>query len=141
MSEYIEFAQTNPLLVFGFIAVLGIIIWTEIGRLNQNFKQLNANQAVQLINDDNTICIDVREDKEITTGGIKGAIHIPSGQISSRMSELDKYKNNPILVYCRSGSRSASICKQLDKAGFENLANLSGGIIAWETAKLPIVSI
>lgn len=140
MSEYIAFAQTNPLLVFGFIAVLGIIIWTEIGRLNQNFKQLNANQAVQLINDDDTLCIDVREDKEIETGGIKGAIHIPSTQFGSRMSELNKYKSKPLLVYCRSGSRSAHVCKQLDKAGFENLSNLSGGIIAWETAKLPIVA-
>jgi len=141
MSEYIEFAQTNPLLVFGFIAVLGIIIWTEIGRLNQNFAQLNANQAVQLINSDKTICIDVREEKEIASGGIQGAIHIPSGQITNRINELDKYKTSPILVYCRSGSRSSHVCKQLDKAGFENLSNLAGGIIAWETAKLPIVSI
>ena len=138
MAEYIEFARSHPLLVFGFLGVLGFIIWSELGRLNRKYKQLGVNEAVRLLNNDNVVCIDVREDKELESGVIKGATHIPVSQLSSRMGELQKHKQNPLLIYCRSGSRSAHACNILTKQGFEDVSNLAGGIIAWEAANLPL---
>ncbi len=138
MTEYIEFARSNPFLVFGFIGVLGFIIWTEIGRLNRKYQQLGVNEAVRLLNNDNVLCLDVREDKEVDNGIIKGATHIPVSELPSRLNGLEKHKNNPVLIYCRSGSRSAHACTVLAKQGFEDVANLSGGIIAWEAANLPL---
>jgi rhodanese-related sulfurtransferase len=90
-----------------------------------------------LINDD-ALVLDVREDKEWAEGHIPNAKHIPLGQLSKRISELDKYKDKPIVVSCRSGHRSATACRTLKKDGFEQTHNLMGGIIAWENANLPV---
>ncbi|MGD2084341.1 MAG: rhodanese-like domain-containing protein, partial [Chromatiales bacterium] len=51
---------------------------------------------------------------------------------------LKKFKNRPIVVSCRSGAQSATACRQLRKEGFERVYNLHGGILAWESANLPV---
>jgi len=138
MQEYIDFVQRHPLLIIGFFAVLGFILKTEISRLTVKYKQLGVNAAVLLLNKDNTVVIDVREDKEIQAGMIKGAMHITLSQLPGRISELGKHKQSPVLVYCKSGSRSGHACQLLSKAGFEDVSNLTGGIMAWQTANLPL---
>ncbi|WGZ94674.1 MAG: rhodanese-like domain-containing protein [Candidatus Thiothrix putei] len=138
MEEYIVFARSHPLLIMGLIAILGMIIWSEISRFTRKYKQVNTTQAVQILNQDGSVVIDVREDNEVNSGKIKGAKHIPLGQLKKRMVELEQAKSKPVLVYCRSGSRSAHACSVMTKAGFENVSNLAGGIMAWESANLPV---
>ena len=138
MQEYIDFARNNALIVIGFFVVLGFIIKTEISNATRKYKQIGTNAAVSLMNKDETLVIDVREDKEIQGGKIQGARHITLGDLSSKVGELQKHKQSPVLVYCRSGSRSGYACQTLTKAGFEDVSNLAGGILAWESANLPI---
>jgi rhodanese-related sulfurtransferase len=69
---------------------------------------------------------------------INGARHITLGQLPSKLTELDKFKQQPVLVYCRSGSRSGHACQMLTKAGFDDVYNLAGGVMAWESANLPL---
>jgi rhodanese-related sulfurtransferase len=138
MDEYREFVQAHPILVFGFLGILGLIVWTELGRFTRKYVQLGVNEAVRLLNQDNTICLDVREDKELGDGFINNAKHIPLGELQTRITELNNAKQKPILVYCRSGSRSGQACNMLTKEGFENVSNLAGGIMAWEAANLPL---
>jgi len=138
MQEYLDFARTNPLLFLGFFAVLGLIIWTEYGRLSRKYTMLPVSNAVRLMNDDKTIVVDVRDESEIADGVIQGAKHIPLANLETRMSELEKFKSSPIVVYCKTGNRSGGACKTLTAAGFENVNNLEGGIMAWETASLPL---
>jgi rhodanese-related sulfurtransferase len=138
MQEYIDFIGSNPLLFIGFTVVLFLILKTEISRFTRKYAQIGVNAAVMLLNKDNAVVIDVREDKEIKDGIIQGAQHITLGQLPSRMAELEKSKKDPVLVYCRSGSRSGHACNLLTKAGFEDVSNLTGGIMAWESANLPL---
>ena len=138
MQEYLDFASNNPLLFLGFFAVLGIIIWTELGRMGRKHAMLPVNKAVRLMNDDNTVIVDVRDDSEISDGIIMGAKHIPLANLTTRIGELEKHKSAPIIVYCKTGNRSGGACKTLTTAGFENVNNLEGGIMAWETASLPL---
>lgn len=138
MNEYMAFAQNHPVLVMGFIAVLGLIIWTEYSRLTRKYKVLDVNQAVLLMNKDETVVLDVREPKELRDGKIKNSRHITLGDLPKRLSDLESHKANPILVYCRSGNRSGHACNTLTKAGFTDVNNLSGGIMAWESANLPV---
>lgn len=138
MEEYLVFARNHPYLMIGLVAVIGLIVWTEFSRLTRKYKQVNASAAVQILNQDSALALDVREDNEVQGGRIRGAKHIPLGQLKNRIAELEKAKNNPVLVYCRSGNRSAHACNLLTKAGFENVSNLSGGILAWESANLPV---
>ena len=138
MQEYIDFIGSNPLLFIGLAVVLFLILKTEISRFTRKYAQIGVNAAVMLLNKDSAVVIDVREDKEMKDGIIQGAQHITLGQLPGRMAELEKSKKDPVLVYCRSGSRSGHACNLLTKAGFEDVSNLTGGIMAWESANLPL---
>lgn len=137
MQEYIDFVGKNPLLFIALIAVIAFIVKIELSRVTRKFKQVNVNEAVLLMNKDDTVIVDVREDKEIKGGIIKGARHVTLGQLNERMGQLGNNKQVPVLVYCRSGTRSGAACQMITKAGFENVSSLTGGITAWEEANLP----
>ncbi len=137
MAEIMEFVQRHPLLVGAFFAILVMIVWTEVQRLTRNFKDLTPQEAVQLINHEAPLVLDVREHNELSSGVIKGAKHVPMSAIRTRISELDPGKHDSVLVYCRSGSRSLAACRSLKNHGFEHVYNLKGGIIAWEGENLP----
>lgn len=123
----------------GFVGVLGLIIWTEFNRMTRKHQQADVTQAVRLMNNDDSVVLDVREDNEVRDGKIQGAKHIPLGQLDKRIAELEKSKDKPILVYCRSGNRSSHACATLTKNGFANVTNLAGGFMAWQSANLPVV--
>ncbi|NJN16573.1 MAG: rhodanese-like domain-containing protein [Oscillochloris sp.] len=83
------------------------------------------------------VVLDVRTPEEFTGDGhVAGATLIPLPELGQRMAELDK--DAPTACFCRSGNRSRSACDQLAQAGFSNLVNVDGGIIAWGTAGYPI---
>ena len=131
------FVQENILLVIT-AAVSGLmLLWSFFGSRVTGINQVNTLEATRLINDE-ALVLDVREDSEWAVGHIPDARHIPLGKLTTRMGELEKFKTRPIVVNCRSGHRSNRACALLKKAGFENVHNLSGGIIAWEQASLPI---
>ena len=115
----------------------GMLAWSFVGSKLSGIEQADTLKATRLFNDD-ALILDVREDKEYAAGHIPKAKHIPLGSLSNRIKELDKHKNKPILVTCRSGQRSARACGMLKKAGFETVFNQAGGIIAWERANLPV---
>jgi rhodanese-related sulfurtransferase len=74
--------------------------------------------------------LDVREDWEIEKAPVPtDVVHIPMGEISDRISELDP--NKETVVICRSGGRSAQVAQYLERQGFGKVFNLSGGILAW----------
>jgi rhodanese-related sulfurtransferase len=132
-----QFIQDNWMLA-ALAGVSGAMLtWSFIGGRLSGVEQADTLKATRLYNDD-ALVLDVREDKEYAAGHIPKAKHIPLAQLSGRISELDKFKNKPVLVTCRSGQRSARACGMLKKAGFETVYNQAGGILAWERANLPV---
>ena len=104
---------------------------------NELVKRLSYDESVDLINNTQTVIIDVREESEVyNLGIIKNAIHIPRGLIEFKL--LPNSPNNPvlinddtnILVYCAGGYRSALAAKSLLDLGFKNVYNL-GGFQEW----------
>jgi len=82
---------------------------------------------------DDVLILDVREPNEVFVAPFPGAMHIPMGEIPSRVSELDPERET--VVVCHHGVRSAQVAIYLARLGFEHVLNLSGGIDAWsETA-------
>ncbi len=76
--------------------------------------------------------VDVREPHENAEFNIGGGL-IPLGKIQSmQVDELDEFKNEELIVYCRSGNRSGQACQILDMLGFKNTKNLVGGMLAWQ---------
>jgi len=139
MDQLIEFTNNNAMLVFSFLGLLGFLIFSEYRVFTQKFSVVSPSGAIQIMNQDNSLLIDVREDNELKDAAIADHKHIPLGKVSGRLGELEKFKDKDIVVYCRSGHRSASACRTLTKHGFEKIHNLKGGIIAWQDAQLPVV--
>jgi len=133
-----QFLQTNWMLIAIAVVSGAMLTWSFIGSKLSGIDEADTLKATRLYNDD-ALVLDVREDKEYAAGHIPKARHIPLGQLSNRIKELDKFKSKPILVTCRSGHRSARACGMLKKAGFETVYNQAGGIIAWERANLPVI--
>jgi len=131
-----EFVQHNIWLILLW-AMSGFMVFSGglMGKLS-GVKQVSPQEAVMLFNND-ALMLDVRENSEYTDGHIPKSRHIPLGQLGKRMSELEKYKDKPIVAICRSGSRSGHACSMLRKAGFPNVSNLAGGITAWNQAGFP----
>ena len=134
----IEFAGNHLMLFGAFVVVSALIIKMELESRFSGIKQLNPSEAVRLMNNDEVVVLDVREANEFSTGHINKASHIPMSALKKRINELEKYKNRHVLAYCRSGSRSNYACKVLKKEGFENVYNLSGGVMNWSSANLPL---
>jgi len=138
LAQILEFSTNHPILSLSFLSLTGLIIFLEIRNFTQKFSSVGPAAAISIINNEDTVLLDVREQNEIGQGMLNDAIHIPLSALNSRLSELDKYKNNAILVYCRSGNRSGSVCRTLTGRGFETVYNLVGGIMAWQEAHLPV---
>ncbi len=103
---------------------------------SQSVEGISPVVAEQLFNKQQAIILDVREDIEWKEQHIPGAIHIPLGQLSERLTELKQYKDSPVIAQCRSGRRSAQASDVLKSAGFSKVYNLEGGLNAWDKAGL-----
>ncbi|MBV1862541.1 MAG: rhodanese-like domain-containing protein [Nannocystaceae bacterium] len=89
---------------------------------------VESKQAHGLV-EDGAALIDVRSTQEFASGHIEGARNIPVGEIGTRLAEVGD-KDKPVVVYCRSGMRSAQAKSTLESAGFTQVHNL-GGMSRW----------
>jgi rhodanese-related sulfurtransferase/glyoxylase-like metal-dependent hydrolase (beta-lactamase superfamily II) len=81
--------------------------------------------------------IDVRRPDEWSHGHIAGALHKPLNHVEEMLADLDGAR--PIVVHCKGGARSAIACSLIQRAGFENVANLIGGLDAWQSFGYPVI--
>jgi rhodanese-related sulfurtransferase len=138
MSQLFEFFGNHPVLTMALVAVLAMLVGSEIQRRIRSVKDIGPMEAVRLMNQQDAVFIDIRTESEFKEGHILDALHILPGDIERRAAELNKYKDRPLVAYCRSGHRSASVGGKLKKLGFETVHNLGGGIMAWQAANLPV---
>ena len=82
------------------------------------------------------VVLDVREDNERAEVRVAGTAHVPFSQFAARLDEVPR--DVPVLVMCAAGSRSAAVTNHLLQNGWTDVANVAGGIAAWERAGLPV---
>jgi rhodanese-related sulfurtransferase len=138
MSQFIEFATNHWDLFLALAIILFMMFSGGLGGRLRGYKEIGPAESVQILNHEDAVLLDVREDSEYKDGHVLDSLHIPLGKLSERMGELEKFREKPIIVGCRSGHRSASACGKLRKSGFENVYNLKGGMMAWQNAGLPV---
>lgn len=135
-----EFVVNHWDLFLALVLLIAMIFGGNINSRLRGFTNVEPANAVKLINHDDALILDVRENNEVSNGMIMGALHIPLGGLKNRLSELEEHKDKPVIVGCRSGHRSGMACGQLKKAGFETVYNLKGGIMAWQNAGMPLAT-
>ena len=134
--EFIQFLQGELLLTGTLFALIILLIVNLYSEKYRKYQVVDTNGAVSLMDDDELIILDVREEKERKAGFLSNDINIPMGQVKAKMGSIDKSKN--ILVYCKSGTRSDRIADILTKNDFQKVSSLKGGFNAWLKADLPI---
>ena len=134
--EFIQFLQGELLLTGTLFALIILLIVNIYSEKYRKYQVVDTNGAVSLMDDDELIILDVREEKERNAGFLSNDLNIPMGQVKAKMDSLDKSKN--ILVYCKSGTRSDRIADILSKNDFQKVSSLKGGFNAWLKAELPI---
>ena len=138
LTQISEFAVNHLYLVAAFVVLLALVVFNELKIATQRFASLSPAAAVQLMNKEDVVLLDVREPSETAGGKIAKAIQIPVGAVKTRIGELEKHKDKTVLVYCKTGARSGAACKELGKQGFDKVFSLSGGLMAWQEAHLPL---
>lgn len=128
-----NFIYDNIFLVCVALFSAGTLLWPLI-RPGAKISHLDA---TKLINKGKVTIIDVRDQSEFRSGHLRNAIHVPLTELPNRLPKLDKFKEQPVIVVCQSGSRGIGAVNQLKKAGFKEVYNLEGGIEAWQQKGMP----
>ena len=133
-----EFLLNNWPLVLLFFASGTMLVAPDLLGFAGGTGELGTLDATRLMNQGTTLVLDVRDAQDFASGHLPRARHIPLADLSNRLSEIEKYKEKPVLVTCMKGNRSASAAKLLRRAGFKSVFHLKGGLAAWQQASLPL---
>ena len=137
LHQLSEFAANHLLLVSACIAILAMLALTELRHRFGKIRDIAPGEATRLINHENAVLVDMRNDKDYRDGHIVNAIQVPADK-NEAASKLEKYRDRPLIVCCRSGNQSLRLCAELSKQGFPSVYNLKGGLHAWQQAGLPL---
>jgi len=132
----VKFIIDNWYLVFVALASGGMLLWPVLRSASGG--ALTPANAVQLINREKAVVIDVCEAEEFAAGHVGGAKNIPLGQLEERLPSVVKNKAVPVVLVCASGARSTRAAAIARKLGYEKAESLAGGLKAWRDASLPV---
>jgi rhodanese-related sulfurtransferase len=136
MAQFVEFIGNNALLAGTFLVFLALFIRNE---MNRGGKGVSAQQLVDMVNRQDAVVVDLRDKKEFDQGHLVGAVNVPYSSLDSRVDELVKYKDRPVVLICRMGQHAGAAGTTLRKQGFANVSRLTGGYMEWRNQNLPVV--
>ncbi|RMX06688.1 rhodanese-like domain-containing protein [Corticibacter populi] len=124
-----------------FLIAIGSGAMLFVPALNKGgFAGVTPAQAVQKINRDKAVVVDVRGTDEFAAGHIKGAKSVPVDQVEQQLPSAVKNKATALLLVCASGTRAKRAVAVAKKLGYENAQTVVGGMKAWKEAGLPVVA-
>lgn len=118
--------------------VSGAMLMWPLVRRGGGGPSVNTLEATQMINRQDALVLDVREQAEFAQAHILNSRALPLSQLEARVGDIEKFKDKPVIVYCATGNRSSTAAATLRKRGFSKVFNLSGGFVAWQQAGLPV---
>ena len=130
--------MNNIALVALFVASGMMLFWPEIQRLAGGSNEIGTLEATRLMNQGQTLVLDVRDGAEFAGGHLPRARHIPLKELSKRVDEIGKFKDKTVIVTCKGGGRAGAAARLLKQAGFTSVYQLRGGLAAWQQASLPV---
>ncbi|RXJ73492.1 rhodanese-like domain-containing protein [Veronia nyctiphanis] len=140
MQPFIEFLSNNMIMSTVWVGLFVALIALTIKQKTAAYNVLSPNQATALINHEDGTFLDIRSRDDYKNGHITGSLHIlPSEIKANNFGELEKFKQNPIVLVCKSGQTTPEYANLLVKAGFEKVSILKDGLISWNEANLPLV--
>lgn len=139
MNTYIEFAGNNTLLVSALFFSFFLLVFTELRRKAAGVTNVEAAEAVKLINADAAI-IDVRSAEAFAQGHIARAKNIPFDELQANAEKIEALNARSVIAVCNAGITSSKAVDVLRKHGIESVYGLKGGMTAWSQAGMPVVT-
>lgn len=100
---------------------------------------ISPTEAVQCMNREKGLVIDVCSAEEFAASHINGAVNVPLDQLEAKLPAVAKNKSTPLILVCAAGARSKRAQAMAQKLGYEKVHSLQGGLAAWKEANLPVV--
>lgn len=139
LDELLAFAGRHMLLALAFAGLTLAIAYHEVARLFRGYKALRPAALTALVNRENALVVDLSPLVDFEKGHIPGSRNVQPSQFDPENPTLAKARALPVVVVCRTGQASADAARRLQRAGFEHVYWLDGGIAAWQQADLPLV--
>ena len=136
MDQFFEFLL-NHWILSGLW--LGIAVTLILYMKAKAGSALSPQQATMLVNRQDGVILDIRDKKAFEAGHIVEALNIPLSKLGERSSELEKFKEKPLVVVCQMGQQSGEAVKLLEGKGFTGVSRMSGGMTEWASQGLPTV--
>jgi rhodanese-related sulfurtransferase len=133
-----DFVINNWALFLALVVILAMLVSGPLMQLVHGIKSIGPMQAVQLVNREGGIFLDVCQPEEFKAGHIPNSRNVPLSALHEQVKQLDKFKDKPVILSCRSGNRSVKGAVILRKHGFQTVYSLSGGLIGWQRDNLPV---
>jgi rhodanese-related sulfurtransferase len=130
----VSFLINNWMLILIALTSGAALLWPVLSQ----GKGLNPAEAVQLMNRDKAVVIDVCEPGEYAAAHITGARNVPLAQLEAQLPNMVKNKATPVILVCQAGARSGRALTVARKLGYENAQSLAGGLKAWQAASMPV---
>ena len=131
-----KFIIDNWMLVSLALITGGMLLWPVLQGATSS--GLSPADAVQLMNREKAVVVDVCEPAEFAAGHVVGSKNIPLAQFETKLASTVKNKSLPLILVCQSGMRSGKAAAIAQKLGYEQAQSLAGGLSAWKSANLPV---
>jgi rhodanese-related sulfurtransferase len=139
MDQFIEFTSNNMMLVVLLTISFFVLIFSELRRKASGMVAIEPSEAVAMINN-NGVVVDLRSAEAFARGHIVNAKNVPYDELDAQQGKLEQYKSKPVIAVCDAGMTSTKAVASLRTSGFESAYTLKGGMTAWSTAGMPVVT-
>jgi rhodanese-related sulfurtransferase len=137
MALFFEFLAQQWILVVALLAVLVMLFMHET---RKSGTSLSPQQAINLVNAEDGVFVDLRDTADFRAGHIVEAMHIPSSKLLNNTGLLENYRDKPIVLVCKMGQSSGAVGKKLNAEGFAKVNIMTGGMMEWKNLQLPVVN-
>lgn len=136
MQLFLEFAAQQWILIAALLAAVGMLFAHEARKAG---PALSPQQAINLVNTQGGVFVDLRDAAAYKKGHIVDALHIPAAKVVERQAELEAYRDKPVVLVCKMGQQAGTAAKQLRAAGHSKAYKMGGGMLEWTNLQLPTV--
>ena len=137
MEQIVQFATNHWELCLALLVILILIYVNEMLSQKKRAKELSPEAAVEMINHESAIVIDIRDQELYQKGHIIDSVRVSADDFNKK--SLEKYKTKPIIIVCAKGIQAAALAAKLRTQEFTQPMVLAGGFAAWLSAGLPVV--
>lgn len=140
MAQFIEFLGNHYMMTAAWAILFVLLVSSFVSGAISPIKMVSTQDLTMLVNRSNGVVVDIRPAADFNKGHITDALNITLDKITAeKFGPLEKRKSDPIVVVCNAGMSAKSAARLLNKAGFEQVSVLQGGMQTWTGASLPVV--